>query len=123
VYVEGTAQIVGAPNFSSQAQLRQLLEAIEEKHRLVSVLNACIDAPDFSGLRNLLDANLYQHRLGASMHALARSPRRCFSSIASNNCRNCAWLENSGAADNLRRTFDIHFANRTILERSRDRKA
>jgi heat-inducible transcriptional repressor len=46
VYVEGTAQIVGAPEFSSQAQLRQLLEAIEEKHRLVSVLNACIDAPE-----------------------------------------------------------------------------
>src|SRR5215475_2426652 len=46
VYVEGTAQIVGAPEFSSQAQLRELLEAIEEKHRLVSVLNACIDAPE-----------------------------------------------------------------------------
>jgi len=46
VYVEGTAQIAGAPEFSNQAQLRQLLEAIEEKHRLVSVLNACIDAPE-----------------------------------------------------------------------------
>lgn len=46
VYVEGTAQIVGAAEFASQAQLRELLEAIEEKHRLVSVLNACIDAPE-----------------------------------------------------------------------------
>ena len=46
VYVEGTAQIAGAPEFSSQAQVRERLEAIEEKHRLVTVLNACIDAPE-----------------------------------------------------------------------------
>jgi heat-inducible transcriptional repressor len=46
VYVEGTAQIAGAAGFASQAQLRELLTAIEEKHRLVSVLNACIDAPE-----------------------------------------------------------------------------
>lgn len=46
VYVEGTAQIVGAPEFANQAQLRELLTAIEEKHRLVTVLNACIDAPE-----------------------------------------------------------------------------
>jgi len=46
IYVEGTAQIVGAPEFSSQSQMKELLEAIEEKHRLVSVLNACIDSPE-----------------------------------------------------------------------------
>jgi len=46
VYVEGTAQIVGTAEFSSQAQLRELLEAIEEKHRLVTVLNACIETPE-----------------------------------------------------------------------------
>ena len=46
LYVEGTAQIVGAPEFSNQAQLRELLSAIEEKHRLVTVLNACIDSPE-----------------------------------------------------------------------------
>ena len=46
LHVEGTAQIVGAPEFSNQAQLRELLVAIEEKHRLVTVLNACIDAPE-----------------------------------------------------------------------------
>src|SRR5207237_7617844 len=46
IYVEGTAQIVGAQEFSSQAQMKELLEAIEEKHRLVSVLNACIDSPE-----------------------------------------------------------------------------
>ena len=46
VYVEGTAQIVGSPEFADQGQLRELLSAIEEKHRLVSVLNACIDTPE-----------------------------------------------------------------------------
>jgi heat-inducible transcriptional repressor len=46
VYVEGTAQIVGSMDFASQAQLRDLLEAIEEKQRLVTVLNACIETPE-----------------------------------------------------------------------------
>lgn len=46
VHVEGTAQIVGAPEFADQNQLRELLTAIEEKHRLVSVLNACIETPE-----------------------------------------------------------------------------
>lgn len=46
VHVEGAAQIVGSVDFADQAQLRDLLEAIEEKHRLVAVLNACIDAPE-----------------------------------------------------------------------------
>jgi heat-inducible transcriptional repressor len=46
VYVEGTAQIAGAPEFADQMQLRELLSAIEEKHRLVTILNACIDTPE-----------------------------------------------------------------------------
>jgi heat-inducible transcriptional repressor len=46
VHVEGTAQIVGAVDFVDQTQLRDLLAAIEEKHRLVAVLNACIEAPE-----------------------------------------------------------------------------
>ena len=46
VHVEGTAQIVGTPEFADQGQLRELLAAIEEKNRLVSVLNACIDTPE-----------------------------------------------------------------------------
>jgi heat-inducible transcriptional repressor len=46
VHIEGTAQMVGSVDFADQAQLRDLLEAIEEKHRLVTVLNACIDAPE-----------------------------------------------------------------------------
>jgi heat-inducible transcriptional repressor len=46
VHVEGTAQIVGAAEFADQGQLRDLLAAIEEKHRLVAVLKACIDTPE-----------------------------------------------------------------------------
>jgi len=46
LHVEGTAQIVGVPEFANQIQLRELLAAIEEKHRLVTVLNACIEAPE-----------------------------------------------------------------------------
>jgi len=46
VHVEGTAQMVGAGDFADQTQLRDLLAAIEEKHRLVTLLNACIEAPE-----------------------------------------------------------------------------
>jgi heat-inducible transcriptional repressor len=46
IYVEGTAQIVTAPEFADQAQLGELLTAIEEKHRLITVLNACIETPE-----------------------------------------------------------------------------
>ena len=46
VYVEGTAQIAGSPDLADQAKLQELLAAIEEKHRLVALLNACIDAPE-----------------------------------------------------------------------------
>jgi heat-inducible transcriptional repressor len=60
VHVEGTAQMVGAMEFSDQVQLRDLLGAIEEKHRLITVLNACIDAPEpvlvQIGLKELPDA-------------------------------------------------------------------
>src|ERR1700675_2692683 len=46
VHVEGTAEIFWATEFAAQAQLPHLLSAIEEKHRLVTVLNACIDTPE-----------------------------------------------------------------------------
>src|ERR1700680_1735561 len=60
VHVEGTAQMIGATEFADQAQLRDLLSAIEEKHRLVTVLNACIDTPEpvhvQIGLKEISDA-------------------------------------------------------------------
>ena len=46
VHVEGAAQFASAPEFADQAQLRDLLAAIEEKHRLISLLSACIESPE-----------------------------------------------------------------------------
>jgi heat-inducible transcriptional repressor len=46
VYIEGAAQIAGSPEFADQAQLRHVLEAIEEKHRIIAILAGCIDTPD-----------------------------------------------------------------------------
>jgi heat-inducible transcriptional repressor len=46
IHVEGAAQMISATDFPSQTQLRDLLSAIEEKQRLISVLNACIETPE-----------------------------------------------------------------------------
>jgi len=46
VYVEGTAQMAASGAFTSQEQLRELLEAIEEKDRLIALLSGCIEAPE-----------------------------------------------------------------------------
>jgi len=46
VYVEGAAQIASSLQFTNQDQLRELLEAIEEKDRLIEILSGCIEAPE-----------------------------------------------------------------------------
>lgn len=46
VYIEGTAQMATTPEFTDQAQLREVLLAIEEKHKLIALLAGCIDTPD-----------------------------------------------------------------------------
>ena len=46
VYIEGAAQMAAAHEFTDQAQLREVLVAIEEKHRLIALLAGCIDTPD-----------------------------------------------------------------------------
>ena len=46
LYVEGAAQMAAALEFADQAQLRELLAAIEEKHKLVALLTGCIEAPE-----------------------------------------------------------------------------
>jgi heat-inducible transcriptional repressor len=46
IYIEGAAQVAAAPEFNDQSQLRDLLAAIEEKHRIVALLADCIDTPD-----------------------------------------------------------------------------
>jgi len=46
VYVEGAANFAASVEFTSQDQLRELLEAIEEKDRLIALLSGCIEAPE-----------------------------------------------------------------------------
>lgn len=46
VYIEGAAQMAAAPEFTDQAQLREVLAAIEEKHKIIALLANCIDTPD-----------------------------------------------------------------------------
>jgi heat-inducible transcriptional repressor len=46
IYVEGTAQIVTAPEFADQEHLRALLAAIEERKRLIALLTGCIEGPE-----------------------------------------------------------------------------
>jgi heat-inducible transcriptional repressor len=46
IYVEGAAQIAVSPEFTNQEHLRELLEAIEEKDRLIALLSRCIESPE-----------------------------------------------------------------------------
>ena len=46
IYVEGAAQIAASPDFANQEQLRELLQAIEEKDRLIALLSGCIESPE-----------------------------------------------------------------------------
>jgi heat-inducible transcriptional repressor len=46
VYVEGVAQFASAPELAAGESLRELLTAIEEKSRLVALLNGCIETPE-----------------------------------------------------------------------------
>ena len=46
VYVDGAAQIASSPEFTNPEQLQELLEAIEEKDRLIALLSGCIEAPE-----------------------------------------------------------------------------
>src|ERR1700722_14539776 len=46
IYVEGAAQMASAVEFTNQEQLHELLEAIEEKNRLIPLLSGCNEAPE-----------------------------------------------------------------------------
>src|SRR5208282_610458 len=46
VYIDGAAQMASAVQFTDQKQLRELLEAIEEKDLLIALLSGCIEAPE-----------------------------------------------------------------------------
>jgi heat-inducible transcriptional repressor len=42
IYVDGTSNILSKPDFSNFEKLRQLLRTIEEKSRLMQILNECL---------------------------------------------------------------------------------
>lgn len=46
IYVEGAAQIASSPELAGQNQIRELLQAIEEKDRFIEILSGCIEAPE-----------------------------------------------------------------------------
>jgi heat-inducible transcriptional repressor len=46
IYVDGAAQMAASPDFTDPQQLRELLEAIEEKDRLIALLSGCIESPE-----------------------------------------------------------------------------
>jgi len=46
IYVEGAAQIASSPELTDQNQVRELLQAIEEKDRFIEILSGCIEAPE-----------------------------------------------------------------------------
>ena len=46
VYVEGTAQLASTAELAGTEPLRELLTAIEEKRKLVTLLNGCIETPE-----------------------------------------------------------------------------
>ena len=46
LYVEGAAQIASAPELAGRQQLLELLDAIEEKHKLVALLTGFIESPE-----------------------------------------------------------------------------
>jgi heat-inducible transcriptional repressor len=46
IYVDGAAQIASSPDFTNPEQLRELLEAIDEKDRLIALLSGCIESPE-----------------------------------------------------------------------------
>ena len=46
VYVEGASQFASSPELTGAEPLRELLLAIEEKKKLVTLLNGCIDTPE-----------------------------------------------------------------------------
>ncbi|MGH9354686.1 MAG: heat-inducible transcriptional repressor HrcA [Terriglobia bacterium] len=45
LFVGGAAKILDAPEFVDTGKVRELLAAIEEKAKVVKILNACLDAP------------------------------------------------------------------------------
>jgi heat-inducible transcriptional repressor len=46
VHIEGAAQMAAAVDFADHGQMREIIAAIEEKHKLIALLADCIDTPE-----------------------------------------------------------------------------
>ena len=53
LFVDGTARILGRLGFEDVGKFRKLLEAFEQKAKLVKILSACLDSPE-EGVRILI---------------------------------------------------------------------
>lgn len=76
VYLDGTANILGQPEFEDLDRMRSLFETFEEKNRLVRILNACISG---EGIRILIghenpDPGLQDMALVAASYSLGGAP-------------------------------------------------
>jgi heat-inducible transcriptional repressor len=53
LFVDGTAKMLESPEFEDVKKIKQLLETLEEKAKLIRILNACLQSPEF-GVRILI---------------------------------------------------------------------
>lgn len=78
LYLEGTAEIVAAPEFADPERLSELLAAIEEKRRLVELLSSCIETPQpvsvRIGLSEMAVAGASLALISAPFHMRNRTP-------------------------------------------------
>jgi heat-inducible transcriptional repressor len=63
VFLDGTANLVGAPEFADAERLRGIFRTFEEKHHLVSILNRCI-AENHHGVRVFIGSETQVPDLG-----------------------------------------------------------
>jgi heat-inducible transcriptional repressor len=70
VYVDGTANILTKPDFADVARLRELIKTIEEKSRLVQILNECIANLDANQNRDV-QITIGRENFAASMQNCA----------------------------------------------------
>jgi heat-inducible transcriptional repressor len=76
VYVDGASNILSKPDFADIARLRELFRTLEEKSRLLQILNECIAASEggAGGVRVLIGRELDAPSMQAC--ALITSPYR-----------------------------------------------
>ena len=57
VFIDGTANLLSEPEFSSADRLQSLVRTIEEKHELLKLLNGCLEDP--TGVRVMIGSEVH----------------------------------------------------------------